>query len=303
MRKAIALLLTLFFIMAITLSLGIGMGWLNSITQETQKEQFMIQSRLLLDDLLTLLKTSKDINSIVSDANGSEAFSLFLEQSSFIPLAYEDFEVTIEVSSARNKINPNTFIDANVTMNMPRVEALRTYLNTKRVDTIFADMLLDVISPVQEYGSYNSDIFTSQPHLFNEYLASSSHLNKVTDFFTQRYRYNTLASIPFEELFIYSKQRNTKIDLNVATAETWMFLLGCEQQRAEDIIALSGVCEDFACLELSDDEERLVKRFETSFYEPIIEVTLHLRKDFLQATIAFEYDLKQKKGSRFVYQI
>ena len=303
MRQAIALLITLFFIMLITLLIGVGLGYLNTLSKESTKEHFMLQSRVIVDDVLHILKTSKEIEQVISDTNSSEAFYTFLSQSGFIPLQHEGFEITLQIHSARDKINPNTLTNPNSSLNEKRVATLRSYLNLMRVDIHYADVMLDAMRGVREDYSYYSDLINTHPHLVKDSITSLAHQKELSKYFIQEYRYDTLSNIPFEELFFYAKQRDTKIDLNFATKETWMFLLGCDVTRAQSILEKSGLCQDFACLELSQEEQELVERFETSFYEPIVAIKLHLRQEAMQAYIAFEYNLQTKKGSHFVYKI
>jgi len=289
--------------MAITLSLGIGLGYLNNLGQESRKEHFMIQSRIIVDDILRILKNSPELDALMQDTNSSEGFYAFLSQSSFIPLSYEGFEIVLQIESARAKINPNTFLDSNATQNSAKIDALRTYLNRQRVDTAFGDIMLDAMGGVKEDFSYLSDLYYNRPELVRNALEGAKHQAMLNEYFVNKYRYNLPESLNFEELFYYAKQRNTKIDLNFATLQTWMFLLDCDEYRAQTLQEAAGLCTDLECFGLTPEEQTLLARFATSFYEPIVAVTITLRQESMLARIDFEYDLKQKKGSRFVYQI
>jgi len=59
-RNAIALMITFFFIMAISVVLGLSLKYLNNATGEVQKENFTLQTSLIIDDVLNILKTSAD---------------------------------------------------------------------------------------------------------------------------------------------------------------------------------------------------------------------------------------------------
>lgn len=301
-RNAIALLLTLFFIIAITVLVGIGLRYVHTMAEDVQKEKFLLQSRIILDDVLRLLKTSSEINAIV-DANSSEAFALFLAQSAYLPLSTQEMEVNIEISSARAKLNVNSFRDSNNTLSIERVDRFKEYLNFHNVDYSYADILLDGMFGVKEDLSYNSDIFYAHPHLFRDYIASPEHLRYFNNYFKNRYRYNTLENIDFQELFYYSKDQQSAIDLNFATVETWMFLLGIDRVQAKLYYDKAGFCSDYECLGLGALEREKIEKFRVSFYEPIVAVNVTMYQNNLKAVISFEYDLKSKKGSYFVYKI
>lgn len=301
-KNGIALLITLFFIIAITVLVGIALKHVNSIANEVQKEKFLFQSRLLLDDVLTLLKSSKEIDAIV-DNDSSEGLYLFLSQVSYLPLTTNDTEVILEISSARSHINPNMFKDTNNTLNIQRVDSFKEYLNHYNVDYHYADIFLDGIMGVNDNFSYNTDIFTLNPKLFRDYIASKAHLEQFNNYFRDKYRSNTLSQINFDELFYYTKDSNIPVDLNFATVDTWMFLLGCQKPRAEYIYALAGMCSDYECFELSDQEKEKLTHFTTSFYESVLLVKVTMFQNNYKAEIAFEYDMKSKKGSNFVYEI
>lgn len=301
-KNAIALLLTLFFIIAITVLVGIGLRYVNTMALDVQKEKFLFQTRIILDDVLRILKTSNEINAIV-DANSSEAFALFLAQSGYLPLNTPEMEVSLEISSARSKLNPNTFVDSNNTINLSKIDSFKAYLNFHNVDYSYADILLDGMMGIKEDLSYNSDIFYSHPHLFREYLASPKHLALFNKYFKNRYRYNTLQNIDFDALFYYTKEQNTAIDLNFATVETWMFLLGVDRIQAQLYYDRAGFCSDYECFGLGELERERIELFGVSFYEPIVSVNVTMYQNKLKAVITFEYDLKSKKGSNFVYKI
>jgi hypothetical protein len=301
-KNGIALLITLFFIIAITVLVGVGLRHVNSMASDIQKEKFLLQSRLLLDDVLSLLKTSQELDSIV-DSNSSEGLFVFLSQVGYLPLSTNEMEVILEIESARAKLNPNVFKDTNTTFNIQRVDTFKEYLNRYNVDYIYADLLLDAMMGVKENFSYNTDIFTLHPKLFRDYLASKAHLGHFNNYFRDRYRYNTLTQIDFDSLFYYSKKRDTSIDLNFAKPELWKFLLGCEDTRAEQLYALAGMCSDYECFELSDFEKERLERFDISFYESVLFVKVSMFQNDLKASITFEYDMKSKKGSNFVYEI
>lgn len=292
-RRAIALLITVFFIMLITLSVGAGLKYINNASKSMQSEQFVLQSSMILDDVLKLLESSGELKAIAS----SDALAIFLAESSFIPFESNGVSVVIEISSARDRINPNTLVTK------PRLDAFKDYLMLKMINMEYADMLSDVIGGIKEDMSYNTDIFNEKPYLFRDYIASSKHLEELNDSYLKRYHENSLHNIDTDELFHVSTDRNSSLDLNFATASAWELMLGCDEGRAEVLSSAGGTYSALDDLGLSEIEKASLSEFKTSFFEPYIYVKIEITQKGSTANIAFEYDIQSKKGSNFVFDV
>ncbi|OIP55189.1 MAG: hypothetical protein AUK54_04375 [Helicobacteraceae bacterium CG2_30_36_10] len=292
-KKAIALLITVFFIMAITISIGVALKYVKSASKSINSEQSMLQSSIILNDVLMMLKSSAAIEQI----NSSEGLALFLNQSSFIPFQSSGVTVLIEMSSARAKVNPNTL------SNKDKLDAFKNFLMAKMVNIEYADMLYDVIGGIKVDMSYNTDIFTQKRNLFRDYLASYKHLQEINDTYMKKYHDNSLKNVDFENLFYINKEINFKVDLNYATPSAWQLMLGCNEERASALSDNSGEYTTLEDLLLSDEEKVALQRFQYSFFEPYIDVKIEIMQKDISINIRFEYNIKQKKGSNFVYEV
>lgn len=299
-RDAIALMITLLFIMLITISIGIGLKQLNEMSKSVKSERFLLQTSMVLDDVMRLLKTSKELEAIKT----GDDFAVFLAEASFIPFESSGVKVIIELKSARSKFAPNTLVKSRV-IDLPRVEALKNYFNNYMVNIAFVDILLDTIGGIKEDMSYNSDIFNTKPNLFRDYIASSSHFEEIKDFYTNSFYDDSLKHIDFEELFYYGDNNSSySIDLNYATVETLELILGVDKARASQLNTGAGAYTELSDLDLQDDEKLALVRFKTSFYEPYIDVLVEVMDDDNNsAEIKFEYSLIKREGSNFVYEI
>jgi hypothetical protein len=286
--------------MAISVSIGIGLKYVNDASAEVENENFLFQSRVVTDDIINLLKNSQEIEALAKD-DSVEGLFIFLSQSSFIPFEIADLKISIEISSARAKFNPNTLSDGNNTIEVKKVDALKEYISRYRINHTYVDILLDNMNPGNT--SYNSRIFDENPYLFREYIASDTHLEDINDFYTQTYYDNNLKNIDLEKLFYVSPDRHTRIDLNYATPEVWEMILGVDRPRAEQLSLGGGSYFDLESLALDEDEIKSLSRFEVSYFEPSLDIRLHISKDDKNADIRFEYDIKNKKGLNFSYAI
>lgn len=299
-KQGIALLITLLFIMAITVSIGVGLKYVNDASAEVENENFLFQSRVVTDDIINLFKNSQEMDALAKDES-VEGLFVFISQSGFIPFEIADLKISMEISSARAKFNPNTLSDGNNTLKPNRVDALKAYMSRYQINHVYVDILLDNMNPGNTL--YNSSIFDDNPYLFREYIASDAHLKEINDFYTQTYYDNSLKNIDFEKLFYVSPDRHTRIDLNYATPEVWEMILGVDKQRAEQLTLGGGSYTDLESLGLDEDEIKSLSRFDVSYFEPSLDIRVHISKDDKSADIRFEYDIKNKKGLNFSYAI
>ena len=299
-RRAIALMITLFFIMAISVSLALALKQVKTTTQEVSKQEFAMQSSVIVDDVLNLLKDSTELDAIDS----AEALFTFLSEASIIPFESNGVNIVIELRSARAKLNINSLTDANATRNTPRVNAFRDFMTLYNVNNTYTEMIIDGMSKIKPDNSYKSDIFNENPYLFRDYISSINHLVVINDFYKKTYNEDSLNEIPFEKLFYFSKDRGTKIDLNYADTKTWQLLLGCDEGRAEQLLSGSGSYTKIQELNLDERETVALKALDLDrYFEQYLDVKVSISKGSLSSELKFEYDMNTKKGSNFVYEI
>ena len=294
-RSAIALLITVMFVIVITIAIGFGLKQVNKAAAAVKNEHFIYQSRIIIEDILNILRKSPDIKSI-TDTNSSEGLALFLSQASFIPFESSGVEIVIQLSSARAKFNPNA-----LKKNQARQDVLKQYLSNYNINSDYVDILLDNMNGVKVDNSYNSTIFDENPYLFRDYIASPEHLEKINEFYTKEYNDNSLSNIDFNKLFYYSEDENMSIDLNQATKEVWEMLLLCTPERAEFLSNGVGGYKNLDSLELNEGEKSQLALFQTSFFEPILFVKLEIREQKSILNMSFEYNIRTQQASNFTY--
>ncbi len=294
-KNAIALLITVLFVIVITVAIGYSLRQVNVAAAIVKDESALYQNSMIVEDVLRVLQNSPDI-ARVADANSSEELFILLSQSSFIPLESAGVSMVIKLSSARAKINPSS-------LSKEGIVAFREYMSMKMVSNDYVDILLDCMGGIKVDGSYNSAIFNEHPYLFRDSIASQKHLERINDFFAREYNDNSLRRVAFENLFYLGGDTNATIDLNYATTELWEMMLGTNKERARMLSSGAGLYSDSESLQLSNDEAERLARFKTSFFEPVVLVELEIEQNESRASIRFEYDLKSKKGSNFVYEI
>jgi len=308
-KRGIALLITLFFIIAITLAVGIGLKQVNEARSEIEKENFMIQSRVILDDVLKILsKMSKDYDA-QNDTDG-EGFYTFLEVSSFIPFESSGIKSSIEISSARSKLNINTIADANLSTK----EVLESYFESRMIGIEYVDMLFDVIRGKRLEDDYKTNIVYEKPLLFkesNNYISSYENLKEINEFYKLSYHENKIDKINFKNLFYFSKDANYSLDLNCMSDSVidtiWasdVVYVEDDEKKEEDEEQNSN-CDVSFCASLSEEEKSNLKSKynATCIPQRYINVVVSVVQNKQRARIMFEYNMESKKGSNFVYEL
>lgn len=308
MRKGIALLITLMFIMAISISIGVGLSYTSRAQNSLKDENFVLQSNIILNDVLVLLKDSPELKEIVKDKSG-DMFSIFLAQSSFIPFESSGIQIALEIQSARSKFNPSSLISADKkTIDLHRVNAFREFLSKRMVNQTYVDILLDGLGGVKDDLSYNSDIFNYNDTLYRDSIASKKHLENFNEFFKDSFLDNSLSLIEFDKLLYFSDDANSTnsytIDLNYATAEVWELMLGVDELRAQELALGGGYYSKDNMPQLSEEEKTFLDKFQTSYAPQMyLDVKVEVIQSEFRANISFEYDIATQKGYNFSYEI
>lgn len=168
--------------MAITLSIGIGLKQVNSAKSTIKNENFLLQTNIVLDDVLTLLKNSKELEFVKTN---SEALDIFLAQSEFIPFEASGIRVGISIKSARAKIDLNGLLSIPLEDGKPEPEELTTFknlLNKYNVNLAYVDMLRDSVSKYDMNYYQRTDILDAKPDIFRDYIVSDEHLREINEF-------------------------------------------------------------------------------------------------------------------------
>lgn len=292
-KKAIALLITVFFIMLISISITLGLKYINQGANAVNEEQFLLQSTMILDDALTVLQKSKKLEQVTS----AETMYNFLSNYKFISSESNGVKFIIELSSARSKVNPN------ILKNKINLELFKNFLKKKLINDIYADMLFDSMSKIKEDMTYKTGIFNDNSHMFRDYLSSMQHLEEINDYYMTSYHDSNLNNLDTEALFYFSPDTNSSIDLNFATAPTMEVILGCDELRAQEIVENNSLALSLEDLQLSDAEKISLSKFKTSFFEPYLDIKVEIEHNNKIAHIRFEYNITSKKGSNFVFEV
>ncbi|WP_428738043.1 hypothetical protein [Sulfurimonas sp.] len=294
-RTGIALLITVMFVIVITVAIGYALKQINKASQYVEQETMLYQNFVFVDDVLNLLNGATELQDLIKDEAPEDLYT-FLSSSGFITFEHQGVRLVLHITSARREFCINQ-------MTKDQEEYLYDYLGRYNVRGEYIDILKDSISGIKEDNSYFTRLFEEQPELFRDYIASKKHLKKLNDFYKKEYRDDTLDVIDFDNLFSYAHDDNVSIDLNYATPQVWELLTGMDVSQAEVFGSGENIYKSVDDLQLNEEQIKRLNKFSYSFFEPYLQVKMDIIKDNFISHISFEYSIKDKKGYNFVYEI
>jgi hypothetical protein len=298
MKNGIALLITLMFVMLISVGIGYGLMQLKGASKVAQDENLMYESSMVLDDVLTMLQKSPDLRNL-ADNNSSDELYAFLQSSKSLPLEMGDEKVVLSFESARSHLNINS-------LNKTNESLFRDYFTRYMVGSSYVDILKECMSKNQvkgEYNNYTSTLFDEYPRLFRDYIASKKQLAIINKYYLKEYGDTNLKNISFDKLFSYSEDENEMLDVNYITPAVWELITGASQIRAEQLHDGEGSYNSLKDLHLTEREKKNINKFKITFFAPYLFVKIEIYKESSSTTIRFKYDIKLKKGYDFVFEV
>ena len=294
-RRGVALLITLFFIIAITAAVGVSLMNLRKSGEELHQARFLLQSGAVVDDVLALMRGADKLGA-VTDA---ESLNLFLLTAGFIPLELKELLVKIEITSAMGHININTLGASEAFQ-----KALIDYMNRFNVqDALYMnDLLIDCMGGHKDI--YRTGIFDEMPELYRERIVSKRHLDKIVDFYIRERHDNAVTKVPWKDLIRFGDANATTLDANYITPALWQMLIpGLEEERAVEISSGGGAYSSLEDIDLSPENKANLSAFDLSFYAPTVHLDVEIVENNSSANVAFDYDLTAKKGKHFEFGI
>ena len=294
-RPAVALLITLFFIIAITAAVGVSLSNIQKSGKALHESRFLLQSGAVIEDVLALMSEADKIGTI-SDADTLE---LFLLTAAFIPLELKELLVKIEITSTMGHININTLSRTEAFQ-----EALITYLARFNVQDAYYmnDLLVDCMGGYKNV--YKTNIFDELPELYRDRIVSKRHFEKILDFYVRERHDHSVETIPWDALIRFDDNNVTTLDANYVEPALWQLFL--PQLQEEQAIALSDndvVYSSLQDLDITAEERQSLSPFNLGFFAPTVHLDVEIMENNSTAHVSFDYDMSTKKGKHFEFGI
>lgn len=300
-RPAMALMMTLFFIIAIVSALAISLTQTRQVMTHVNEGQFLVQTSALLEDTLSLFKGAKELDEIVD----ATTFDLYMSMASVIPLPeVNGLRVLISMESDRGKFNINTLNAKDKKLLTMFQEYLQNSQYNIQDINYLTELLMDAMSGKRDL--YYTDIFDQYPLLYRERIVNKKHLDQILDYYILTRHDNAVSLVPWEELFRFGDNNDSTLDVNYMKQASWQMILPFIQETTAVEIAESGeVYEKLDDISYLDEGSiKILKDYNATTYQPFIQVELDVNNDKNQSSrVKFEYDLKNKKAYKFEYTI
>jgi len=282
LRKSIALLVTLFFI----LSISVVVSYILEIQKrsfellETSKDITQLQALSL--DVKKIIKKIPQIN----DINDSENLANFLDSFSQIPLPIsDDLIANIEISSAANKININSYPK----WTAKQKELFLNYLQNRyqlSQAQFFLDIIQDLTTNKKNYYPLTS-ILNDNPKFGESGIYGFDEFMMAIDYYIKNSLDYNILNIPWKKIITFSED---EIDLNQMDRELWFLFL---PSRSEDDIKnlKNRIYKNIKDIELDDEEKKILKSFNVKAFVPKIDIEIKIKNQ----KIKLEYDISKKK--------
>jgi len=299
-RGAIALMMTLLFIIAITAALAVSLAYVQDSQKKVAQSRFLNQANVIVEDVLNFLRTSPQLKE-VKDA---QSLNLLLQTASMIPLEYHQMRLLIEIKSAAAKFNINT-LGSSAKMR----EAFNNFLARYNVQdsAYLIALLVDNMRGHVEMQNkmYESDIFDDEMWLYRDKIASQKHLEKILDFYMKNRHDPAVQDIEWENLVRFGDTNDTALDLNYVTPMVWQMLVPTlDKDTSKAISEHIAVFKNLEDAGLTPQDAKLAKDvFKVKFYVPVLEINIDVEENNASAKIKFDYNLKTKKGKNFEFHI
>ena len=294
-RPAVALLITLFFIIAITAAVGVSLSNIQKSHKALHQSRFLLQSSAVIEDVLALMSEADKIGE-VSDADTLE---LFLLTAAFIPLELKELLVKIEITSTMGHININTLSHSEVFQ-----EALITYLARFNVQDAyyFNDLLVDCMGGYKDV--YKTNVFDELPELYRDRIVSKRHFEKILDFYVRERHDHSVETVPWDDLIRFDENNVTTLDANYVQPALWqLFLPQLQEEQATALSEHDVVYNSLQDLDITEEERHALSPFHLGFFVPTVHLDVEIMENNSTAHVSFDYDMSTKKGKHFEFGI
>ncbi len=264
MRSAIALMLTLFMLLAMSAAIGISLTLFQKSFRAYEGNKFRVQSAILMHDAVGIMQA------LVKDVSTSEeAFAMLVQSGEELPLRIGSIDMVLKLRAKNAKFNINRY------NREKHYEKLYAYLLGYELQRpgYFLDMIEDTLDSDTEEKQYGTERILYDPFFTQGEIRDYHQLLKLIDTYAKETKDMNVYTVPWSSWIDFSGEF---ID------EAYMTV---EMQRVLD--APGGISN-----ELSDFEEAGTNSSELS-------CEVYLRQDSAESIANFDFSFKTKAITNF----
>ncbi len=188
-RSAIALMLTLFMLLAMSAALSITLALFQKSFKTYNSNSFRVQSAVLMQDAVTLMHAlSKDIG------ESPEAFSLLVQSAEELPLKVGSVDFIIKIRPKAAKFNINHYIREK------HYEKLYAYLLIYEIQRpgYILDMIEDSLDKDNEENQYGSERVLYDPFFIQGEIKDYEQFSKLLETYAKETKDMNIYKVPWK---------------------------------------------------------------------------------------------------------
>ncbi len=293
-RSGIVLLMTL---MLITLLMGI----VTLVLTQSEKLSrlggnvfYQSTSQSIVNDL------QQHLPILLSGITRADQLDLALRLPLQVETQKRDFRLKVKLSSPYTRLNVNTLVDQNGTLNPKKTAIFMGIFALYPIASpdIFLNLLYDTIDIDTAERGMDTEISLTRPNAKNGFIANEREFNRIVERYLQLTQDGTVLSIPWGRYIGFD---GDKIDFNALNAETLSLILTSSSPEKIRSLTLYRTKAFSTKEEVIAAEPNLQSLFDTYFfiYTPGISYTLLCDAVITQNThvehIRFYYNLLEKR--------
>lgn len=317
MRSAVALLITMIFIVAILATVGGYFAYANRAFERSGKLEELVQTNVILRDLKSgllaeladLAKKSVESSCEVAENKNqckSETLAAILDGFYGLPLSFPvgKKEAVITCLPAGTKLDINMLNSAN--------DYNRSIFLKTKVDRYFQDEyrlyaswqffeLLEFVFDKSEerFGYLKNDERLASASLPKGAVRSIRDLKKIAKDYEILTNDRSINDIPFEEIFVFESKRD-RFSFDYMEKTSCQIAFG----KYSPVCELLGKKATFDDVDASDSEAgAVIKNLKIDFgYNPVLDCRVTFRSDGLSNSYGFIFDIDNKTLDRFTIE-
>lgn len=255
-RSAIALMLTLFMILAMSAALSVTLGLFQKNFNNYSANMFRVQSTVLFVDVVEMMKAlSKDV------AESPEAFSILIASAQELPLRLGGIDMIIKIKASDSRFNINHY------EREKHYEKIYAYLinyNVQRPGYIL-EMIEDSLDKDRDEQSYGSERVLYDPFFVQGKLVDFTQFSKLLDTYAKETKDINIYKVPWKDWMDFSSEFIDEAYMS-AELQTVLQSPGGISELLEDFDKTGENSSDVSCeVYLRQDEAQSIANFDFSF--------------------------------------
>ncbi len=255
-RSAIALMLTLFMLLAMSAALSVTLSLFQKNFNTYSSNTFRIQSVVLMHDSVQMLKDlSKDIGA------SPEAFSVLMLSAQELPLRIGSVDMIIKLQAKASKFNINHY------KRETHYEKLYAYLldyNLQRPGFIL-DMIEDSLDEDKDESQYGSERVLYDPFFIQGSIVDFEQFSKLLDTYAKETKDLKIYEVPWNDWLDFSSEFVDEAYITVELQNVLLAPGGISEELADFEATGENSSELFCEIYLRQDEAQSIASFDFSF--------------------------------------